>query len=91
MELCEGLVEKGLPYLAVILCHELYRFLYPLEPYVNFKNTDPVEFIIDHIKRLIKLGQSFSKNVAPYDMNLRTIPHMQGLFGCPVSISDHSL
>jgi ubiquinone/menaquinone biosynthesis C-methylase UbiE len=69
-QLCEGLVEKGLPYLAVILCHELYRFLYPLEPYVNFKNTDPVGFIIDHIKRLITLGQSFSKNVAPYDMNL---------------------
>lgn len=33
-ELCEGLV------VAVILCHELYRFLHPLEPYVNLKNKD---------------------------------------------------
>jgi len=27
----------------------------------------------------------------PDEMNLRTIPHMQELFGCPVGISDHSL
>ena len=26
-ELCEGLVEKGLPYLAVILCNGLFSIL----------------------------------------------------------------
>jgi len=71
--LCEGLVEKGCPYLAVILCHELYRFLYPAEPYANFNNTDPVEFIVGHIKRLIESGQSFSESLAPYDMNLNLL------------------
>ena len=40
--LCE-LVRTALPYLAVVLCHELYRFLYPVEPYANFVNDrDPV-------------------------------------------------
>ncbi len=77
VELCEGLVEKGLPYLAVILCHELYRFLYPVEPYANFTNTEPAEFVIGHVKRLIKSGQSFSKSVAPYDVNLDLFTHCE--------------
>ncbi len=38
---------------------------------------------------LLKCVSSYPAN--PEEMNLRTIPHMQELFGCPVGISDHSL
>jgi ubiquinone/menaquinone biosynthesis C-methylase UbiE len=65
-DLCTQLKQQGMPYLVVILCHELYRFLYPVEPYANFVNRDPVPFGLRHIRQLIELGRSWSQVVAPY-------------------------
>ena len=42
-------------------------------------------------KETILLKCVSSYPAKPKEMNLKTIPHMQELFGCPVGISDHSL
>jgi len=42
-------------------------------------------------KEIILLKCVSSYPARPEDMNLRTIPHMKQLFGCPVGLSDHSL
>ena len=72
VQLCETLVKRGLPYLTVVLCHELYRFLYPVEPYASFSNDNPVDFITKHIKSLIETAMRFSKNVVPYVIDLKS-------------------
>lgn len=38
---------------------------------------------------LLKCVSSYPAN--PEEMNLRTIPHMQELFNCPIGLSDHTL
>lgn len=65
--LCEDHVRRGFPYLAIMLCHELYRYLYPVEPYANFVNRDPVTFSLNHISQLIILGETFNKTTTPYN------------------------
>jgi pseudaminic acid synthase len=42
-------------------------------------------------KEIVLLKCVSSYPARPEDMNLRTIPHMQKRFGCPVGLSDHSL
>jgi pseudaminic acid synthase len=42
-------------------------------------------------KEIILLRCVSSYPAKPEEMNLRTIPHMKELFGCPVGLSDHSL
>ncbi len=66
---CKNLIDKGYPYLVVILCHELYRFLYPVEPYADFNNVDPVGFSIAQIKRLLELSRNFSTVIVTYPIN----------------------
>lgn len=65
-QMCEDFTERGFPYLTVLLCHELYRFLYPFEPYANFTNSDPAKFALRHIQRLLDLGKIFSTTIVPY-------------------------
>lgn len=42
-------------------------------------------------KEIVLLKCVSSYPAKPEEMNLKTIPHMQELFGCPVGLSDHSL
>ena len=42
-------------------------------------------------KEIVLLKCVSSYPARPEDMNLKTIPHMKELFGCPVGFSDHSL
>lgn len=42
-------------------------------------------------KEIVLLKCVSSYPTKPDEMNLKTIPHMQELFGCPVGLSDHSL
>lgn len=65
--LCHDLIDSGLPYAAVIIGHELFRFLYPVEPYCDFRHSNPVKFMEDHFNRLIELGKSFNKSISGYD------------------------
>lgn len=68
VRLCERCTREGQAYLTVILAHELFRFLYPVEPYLGFRHQNPVEFMKRKIKALIDLGQAFRREVVPYDL-----------------------
>lgn len=63
---CEGLVDSGLAYLAVILSHELFRFLYPVEPYAGVEHDHPVRFAEAHIARLLQTATGYADSVVPY-------------------------
>jgi len=63
---CIRLVETGQPYLAVIICHELYRYTYPVEPYTNFTHDNPVLYMNQHIQKLIGLADTFPTIVRSY-------------------------
>ena len=69
VKVCEGWVRRGQPYLAVILSHELFRFLYPFEPVLNLKLEDPVPFVTSRLKNLVELGKSFASIVLPYPLD----------------------
>jgi ubiquinone/menaquinone biosynthesis C-methylase UbiE len=71
VELNETLISRGFAYLTVILSHELYRFLYPFEPYLNLSNNQPIEFTKNHVKGLIELAKNFADKVYPYEINLK--------------------
>jgi ubiquinone/menaquinone biosynthesis C-methylase UbiE len=67
---CEQLVQAGAAYMAVILCHELYRFLYPVEPYAAVEHDDPIAFAEGHIARLVHLAEVYADAVVPYPQAL---------------------
>ena len=52
VELCHSLTAAGQRYMTVLLCHELYRFLYPSDPYAGFTHRDPVPFLTAHLEPL---------------------------------------
>jgi ubiquinone/menaquinone biosynthesis C-methylase UbiE len=66
VRLCAELTETGKPYVTVLLCHELYRFLYPAEPYLGFKHDDPVPFLVQHIRKLSAFGAAARDAVCGY-------------------------
>jgi SAM-dependent methyltransferase len=66
IDLCHRLTEAGQPYTTVLLCHELYRFLYPVEPYASFHHGDPVGFLTAHLRSLIALGAESLHSVRGY-------------------------
>ncbi|HEX4072710.1 MAG TPA: class I SAM-dependent methyltransferase, partial [Planctomycetaceae bacterium] len=66
VELCHSLTASGQPYMTVLLCHELYRFLYPSDPYAGFTHTDPVPFLVAHLGRLMTLGTAARDGVHGY-------------------------
>jgi len=68
---CMQLQENGGSYFVVIVNHELYRFLYPYEPYEKFENIDPVNFVYEKIVSLnIFLEQSFN-SICFYDFDVK--------------------
>lgn len=69
-ERCNLLIASGQPYLAVILCHELYRYTYPVEPYADFVHDNPVVFINNLIGKLIRLADNFPSVVVPYSSDI---------------------
>lgn len=74
-QICQSLTGRGAPYFAVVLCHELFRFLYPSEPYAGFENRkDPVADAVARIEKLIALGRRFGDCVTPYAFD----PALQG-------------
>jgi len=76
---CVRMVDNGQPYLAVILCHELHRFLWPSEPYANFVHDDPVVFMNRKIDQLLELGDHFSDVVVPYKLRFDIRKHNSGV------------
>lgn len=72
--LCRELSASGKPYLAVVLCHELYRYLYPTEPYAKFEHRDPVPFMLQHIERLVELASLATVGVVGYESMSANVP-----------------
>lgn len=70
VKLCNELIDDGLPYLVVVFSHELFRFLFPYDPYAKFTHRDPVNFMIKHLKKLIKVAKEFKTTVSAYDFDL---------------------
>jgi ubiquinone/menaquinone biosynthesis C-methylase UbiE len=70
VETLERLAQNGQPYSAVLLAHELFRFLYPVEPYAALTHDDPVEFATTHIKRMLDLGEALESGITPYQFDL---------------------
>lgn len=66
VELCQALTAAGQPYFTVLLCHELYRYLYPSEPYAGFTHRDPVPYLTAHIRTLIAFGSAARDSVHGY-------------------------
>lgn len=64
------LIDNGQPYAAVVMSHELFRFLYPVEPQVNFKHTDPVPYSVQHIKKLLAYGEQALASVHGYGFDM---------------------
>lgn len=68
--LSQELTEKGGAYFTVIANHELYRFLYPYEPYEDFYNENPVEFITEKIIELNNFLETSLNSVCFYSFDL---------------------
>ena len=68
IESCQRLSSTGKQYFVVVLCHELYRFLYPTEPYAAFEHDNPVPFLVRHIERLVRLAQLAEEGIAGYPL-----------------------
>ncbi len=69
VDICHASVKRGQAYISVMLCHELFRFLYPVEPFANFEQNDPIKFSIEHIRKLIATGKTMQSGFAPYAWN----------------------
>jgi ubiquinone/menaquinone biosynthesis C-methylase UbiE len=76
---CERLVEARLPYLAVVLCHELVRYLYPHEPVAGLTHDDPFPYVMTLVDRLVAVADASLAAIVGYPV------------GAPVAAADASL
>lgn len=60
------LIDQGLEHFVVLASHELYRYLYPVEPYCDFRHTDPVPWVENHIEVLVAFLKSAGKTFRGY-------------------------
>jgi len=63
---CDRLVDQGLAYVCVALCHELVRHLYPHEPVLGLTPEHPVAAIHEHLERLIGAGERMLEALRGY-------------------------
>ena len=66
----DSLLKKGVPWAVVVSFHEVYRYLYPTEPYINnYSVTDEEkpQFLLDIINKQINLYSSIEMAVSPYE------------------------
>lgn len=56
-EVCLELIEARKPYQAVLMCHDLMRYLYPTEPFAKVRHDDPVPFLVEQIDTLVRFGR----------------------------------
>jgi len=67
--ICMNLNKKRLYYNTIMLNHELYRFLYPIEPYLDFKYKEPVKEVVSLIGNLCDLGTKMLSSIQGYPNN----------------------
>ena len=73
---CKSLVRSGGAYLVIIANHELFRFLYPYEPYLSMHNSDPVNLITEKIIKLNDFLKNGSKAIKFYDFDVRNFKNI---------------
>ena len=66
MRICHELVQNGQAYVAIVICHEYFRYLFPVEPYEKFINTDPYRHTLKKMDELMALGRMWRTQVKAY-------------------------
>lgn len=66
-DICYKLNKNKLYFVTIVLNHELFRFLYPTEPYCDFKHSDhPATEILSLLKKLSSLGNNHLATLKGY-------------------------
>lgn len=63
---CQDLCKKKLYTNVVELNHELYRFLYPVEPTLDFVHKDPLDYLVSLISYLNRSGRMMLEGFSGY-------------------------
>ena len=66
----DSLLNKGIHWAVVVSFHEVYRYLYPTEPYINnysVPDEEKPQFLLDIINKQINLYSSIEMAVSPYE------------------------
>ena len=64
------MLEKGLPWTVVLSFHEVYRHLYPIEPYIDnysIPDTKKPQYILNLLRSQLNLYTTIEKTVLPYE------------------------
>lgn len=72
-KLSKEAIKKGGGYLVVMLSHELYRFLYPYEPYEDIVLDKPIPFILEKIKKINLLLEQGIETIKFYKFEMSSV------------------
>ena len=65
----ERMLKKGFPWMVVLSFHEVYRYLYPTEPYIDkqISDDDKPQYILDLLNQQMKLYLLVEEGFSAYD------------------------
>ena len=64
-----SMLSKGFPWAVILSLHEVYRHLYPTEPYIedySVEDKDKPQYILDVLKNQLDVYSIVAKSVIPY-------------------------
>jgi len=65
----DSIVSKGFPWAVILSLHEVYRHLYPTEPYIenySVEDEDKPQYILELLKNNVNFIHIVAKSVIPY-------------------------
>lgn len=66
----KSMVGNGFPWAVIQSFHEVYRHLYPTEPYINNRPVDDMDkpqYILETLKKQLEFYATVARSVIPYD------------------------